>query len=272
MNRYALAWGAILALSGVVMHLLLNGLREQTFRLSLFNWQTISFGVIAAGIILAIFGLVSDRPRYAGISSDTAAKYFAWAALVNAVVAAVITAGMLIPPLEFPILFTEWPGIYIFIGYASFILFGVIGMLAWGTLFYLAPKFFSRQLLDRRSFILHLFLSEVGVYVASSVLFYAGFLGATYAHMGFGAVVVGISIEFADVPAAIGVFIVIVSVFLEHSTSCQPSGLHPSAVVIRPEQHRQKCSRGQGNERDEALSVLPTLRWKRLSFSSEYSI
>src|SRR6267142_208222 len=46
---------------------------------------------------------------------------------------------------------TEWPGIYIVIAYAFFVMFGVVGMLAWSMMYRFTPAFFSREFLDRRS-------------------------------------------------------------------------------------------------------------------------
>ena len=127
---------------------------------------------------------------------------------------------MLAPPLQLPILLTEWPGIYIVVAYAFFVIFGVLGMLAWSVMYHFAPAFFSRgELLDRRSVLLQLILSEVAIYAVSTVLFAAGYTGAREVHdVTFGNPVlnplVGSSMEFSDIPAAVSIFLIIVSVFL----------------------------------------------------------
>jgi hypothetical protein len=127
---------------------------------------------------------------------------------------------MLLPPLQLPILLTEWPGIYIVVAYAFFVIFGVLGMLGWSVMYHFTPAFFSRrELLDRRSILLQLILSEVAVYAVSTVLFLAGYIGAREVHdITFGNPVmnplVGSSMEFSDIPAAVSIFLIVVSVFL----------------------------------------------------------
>jgi hypothetical protein len=94
-------------------------------------------------------------------------------------------------------------------------MFGVLGMLAWSMMYRFTPAFFSREFLDRRSVLLQLILSQVGIYTMSTVLFAAGYVGASLVHDGkVGSVFVGASMEFSDIPAAVSIFIIIVSVFL----------------------------------------------------------
>jgi hypothetical protein len=218
MNRYTTIWGGLLAASGVVMHFLLLGLGAESFFMSgvyLPPAQIVSYGVIAAGIILLLASLVTQWPRYFGVSSEVPSRYFGIIALVNALAAAVFAAPMLVPSLELPILLTEWPGIYIVIAYDFFIIFGVLGMLAWSMMYRFTPTFFSRDYFDRRSVLLQLILSEVGIYGVSTVLFLAGYIGASLVHDGkVGSVFVGASMEFSDIPAAVSIFVIIVSVFL----------------------------------------------------------
>src|SRR6267143_552730 len=218
MNTFTATWGVLLAASGVVMHYLLLSLGQESFFLAgiyLPPAQIASYGVIAAGIVLLVASFLTKWPRHVEISNEVASRYFGRFALVNALAAAVFAAPMLVPSLELPILLTEWPGIYIVIAYSFFVMFGVIGMLAWSMMYRFAPAFFSREFLDRRSVLLQLILSEVGIYTVSTVLFAAGYVGASLVHDGkVGSVFVGASMEFSDIPAAVSIFIVIVSVFL----------------------------------------------------------
>jgi len=223
MNTYLAIWGALLTLSGVTMHFLLIGMEYVTFFMAptyLPPAQIASYGVIFSGLVLLLASFVIRWPRYAAISNDAASRYFGRIALVNGLAAAVFVAPMLAPPLELPILLTEWPGIYIVVAYAFFIIFGVLGMLAWSVMYHFAPAFFSRrELLDRRSILVQLFLSEVAVYAVSTVLFLAGYIGAREVHdVTFGNPVlnplVGSSMEFSDIPAAVSIFLIVVSVFL----------------------------------------------------------
>jgi hypothetical protein len=218
MNRYTATWGALVAASGVVMHFLLVALGQETFFMAqdyLPPAQTASYGIIAAGATLVVASLVAEWPRYAGVTNHEASRYFGRVALVNALAAAVFAAPMLVPSLELPILLTEWPGIYIVVAYTSFVLFGVLGMLAWSVMYRLSPAFFSRGVFDRRSVLVQLALSEAAIYAASAVLFSAGYIGASLVHEGqVGSVFVGASMEFSDIPAAVAIFVIIVSVFL----------------------------------------------------------
>ncbi|HEV2137519.1 MAG TPA: hypothetical protein VGR53_01610 [Nitrososphaerales archaeon] len=218
MNRYVVVWGILVLGSGFAMHLLLVALGTETFFMAasyLPPAQTASYATILAGLLLVAFGLVFRRPGYFAIESSRASKYFGRLALINALAAAIFAFPMLIPSLEFPILLTEWPGIYIVIAYSYFIFVGVIGMLGWGVVYHLLPALFSRDIVDGRSVIVQLVLIEVGTYTLSSVLFAAGFIGATLVHDGkFGSSIVGAAMEFADIPSALAIFVIIVSVFL----------------------------------------------------------
>jgi len=218
MNSFTAFWGFLLAASGVVMHFLILGLGDESFFMSatyLPPAQIVSYGIIGAGTTLFLASFVMKWPRYSGISAEDASRYFGRVALVNALAAAVFAAPMLDPSLELPILLTEWPGIYIVVAYGFFVIVGVLGMLAWSVMYRFTPSFFSRELVDRRSILLQLALSEVGIYVVSTVLFLAGFRGASLVHDGLvGSVFVGASMEFSDIPAAVAIFIIIVSVVL----------------------------------------------------------
>jgi hypothetical protein len=218
MNRYTAVWGGLLAASGVVMHFLLLALGQESFFMSgvyLPPAQIASYGVIGAGVVLLLASLVTGWPRHVWVSNEVASAYFGRIALVNALAAAIFAAPMLVPSLELPILLTEWPGIYIVVAYTFFVVVGVLGMLAWSLMYRFAPSFFSRGYFDRRSVLLQLILSEAAIYTVSTVLFLAGYTGASLVHDGkVGSVFVGASMEFSDIPAAISIFVIIVSVFL----------------------------------------------------------
>jgi len=212
-----------LTLSGVVMHFLLVGLEYVTFfeaAVYLPPAQIVAYDIILDGLILLLASFFIQWPRYSGISNEAASRYFGRIALVNGLGAAVFVVPMLVPPLQLPILLTEWPGIYIVVAYAFFVIFGVLGMLAWSVMYRFAPAFFPRrELFDRRSVLLQLILSEVAIYAVSTVLFLAGYIGASEVrNVTFGNPVlnplVGSSMEFSDIPAAVSIFLIVVSVFL----------------------------------------------------------
>lgn len=218
MNRYAVTWGILLAASGVTMQFLLIGLGEESFFMAgvyIPPAQFAAYGIIAAGALLVLVGLVTKWPAYLEVTGETASNYFGRLALINSLAAAVFAAAMLDPVLELPILLTKWPGVYIVIAYAFFVIVGVLGMLGWSMMYRFMPSFFSRQSVDKRSVIVQIVLSEVGIYVVCSVLFLAGFVGATLVEQAqVGSVFIGASMEFSDIPAAVSIFIIIVSVFL----------------------------------------------------------
>jgi len=223
MNTYLAIWGALVTLSGVAMHFLLIGLEYVTFFMApayLPPAQIVSYGVVVTGLVLLLASFIIRWPRYVAISSDAASRFFGRIALVNGLAAAVFVSPMLVPPLQLPILLTEWPGIYIVVAYSFFVIFGVLGMLAWSVMYRFAPAFFPRrELLDRRSVVLQLVLSEVAIYAVSTVLFLAGYTGAREVHdVTFGNPLmnplVGSSMEFSDIPAAVSIFLIVVSVFL----------------------------------------------------------
>jgi len=218
MNRYLALWGGFVAAGGLAMYLLLGALGRQTFFMAaayIPPATEVALAVAVAGFAMLLASSFSQWPRYTALGNSSAAKYFAQLALFNALAAAVFASAMLVPPLELPILLTEWPGIYIVIAYASFVGFGVLGMLAWAFLYRALPDFFGKSFLDRRSIVLQLLLSEVGVLVISTFLFLAGLTGARLVDQGqVGPVFIGASMEFADIPVATSIFIVMVSVFL----------------------------------------------------------
>ena len=218
MNRYAAFWGVLVAASGVVMHFLLQALGEETFFMApvyLPPAQDAATALALVGVALVTVGAFFDWPRYVAWPHQRAGKYFVRLAFVNALAAVAMASAMLFPPLELPILFTEWPGIYIAIAYGSFVGFGVLGMFAWGELYRSLPEYFGGSLVDRRSLILQLVLSEVGVVVVSASLFAGGYVGASLAHGGTAGIVhIGASMEVSDIPAALAIFTVMVSVVL----------------------------------------------------------
>jgi hypothetical protein len=218
LNKYTAFWGGLVAASGVVMHFLLLALGDQTFFMAaeyLPPAQIVSYAVISGGAALFLASFLTEWPRYSGISNEVAARYFGRIALVNALAAAVFASPMLVPPLKLPILLTEWSGIYIVVAYAFFVIFGVLGMLGWSLMYRFTPAIFSVDSFDRRSILVQLILSEAGIYTVSTVLFLAGYIGARLIYSDqVGSVLVGASMEFSDLPAAVSIFIIIVSVFL----------------------------------------------------------
>ena len=151
--------------------------------------------------------LVTDQPkkRTDRFGLERVVKYFVYATFVNLGAAVAFTAPIFIPRLQFPILLTEWPGVYIYIGYSAFLIAGVLGMLAWAVAYYLLWKVFDKNSCDRKIFFSQIIVANIGVYVASIFMFAGGYQGAFYAHEGFAAFIVGKIMESTVIPSAIGI-------------------------------------------------------------------
>lgn len=143
--------------------------------------------------------------QYAKVDLERVVKYFVYACFVNLAAAIAFTAPVFLPRLQFPILLTEWPGIYIYIGYSAFLIAGVLGMLAWAATYYFLWKVFNKNSCDKRVLFSQIIITNVGVYIASTFMFIGGYQGAFYAHEDFGAFIVGKIMEWTVIPSAIGI-------------------------------------------------------------------
>ena len=146
-----------------------------------------------------------EKELYGRIGLGRVVKYFACATFINLGSAIAFTAPIFLPRLQFPILLTEWPGIYIFIGYSAFLIAGVLGMLAWAITYYLIWKVFNKSSCDKKIFFSQITVTNIGVYTASTFMFAGGYQGAFYAHEGFAAFIVGKIMESTVIPSAVGI-------------------------------------------------------------------
>jgi len=139
-------------------------------------------------------------------SPETLSRYFLIIALFNMVVAAAATVPVLIPAWGLPLKLQIWPGTWMFVAYFSFLIAGVAGFIVWSVIYYMLPRVFGRQKLNRLLSGFHLFVFEAGVLGATALMgIFPGYWGGTYMHDGFGQFVVTRIIEWAVIP--IGVFI-----------------------------------------------------------------
>jgi hypothetical protein len=148
---------------------------------------------------------LQQQPSSSRLDLGRVVRYFVYMAFINLAAAIVITTPIFLPRLQFPILLTEWPGIYIYIGYTAFLIGGVVGMLAWAVGYYLLWKAFSKYTCDRRILFSQLIITNIGIYVVSTFMFLGGYQGAFYAHEHFGAFVVGKLMEWTVIPSGIGI-------------------------------------------------------------------
>ncbi|MBM3897012.1 MAG: hypothetical protein FJ358_00555 [Thaumarchaeota archaeon] len=132
-------------------------------------------------------------------------KYFVYATFINLGAAIIFTVPIFLPRLQFPILLTEWPGIYIYIAYSAFLIAGVLGMLAWAVAYYLLWKVFNKESCDKKILLSQILITNIGVYIVSGFMFAGGYQGAFYAHEDFAAFIVGKIMEATVIPSAIGI-------------------------------------------------------------------
>lgn len=214
MNSQRTALGILAVLAGVAMNVLLAQLRSDFFRAYLPPWVYASYGLLGAGIAITIFGVVSRRGRAKRTSSIAGARYAGNIALINAVVVAVASTPVLDPGLKFPILITQWPGIYMVLGFLSLASIAIVGTLCWSFLYSYLPTVFRVNEVFRILLVLQLVLTVAGAYGVGISMFWGGYRGSSLAYEGAGAVVVGAAMEFSVIPSAISIFMVVAGTVL----------------------------------------------------------
>lgn len=206
MDRLVSWSGAIMFLIGVAMYFMLTQLGAATFRQDLPPWNWVAFLIAVSGVIVLGVGIVLPHRRIGTLQAEVASKYFVWASVFNTSVAAVLVSPILIPTLEFPILITRWPGIYMVVAYFTFLVVGVLGSFAWSSFLRLEQVVGKR--VYRPPFLFHFFALELGVYLIAIFMFLGGYVGSSFNYQGFGDAIVGAGMEFAVIPSALGIFLV----------------------------------------------------------------
>jgi hypothetical protein len=74
---------------------------------------------------------------------------------------------------------TVFPGEWLLIGYLVFISVGVMGMIAWGVMYYFGMHLFGKTQINTALAMLHLFLFEIAVIGACSIIAAIGYVGGT---------------------------------------------------------------------------------------------
>jgi hypothetical protein len=206
--------GALVLGSAPVMYLLLLSLKTQTFRGDIPAWISVSELLAVFGAALLLAGAAMRGRPLGTMPTAAGARIFLYAALANALAAAVLVAPILYPGFEFPILITRWPGIYMVIAYTFFVLVGVIGMLGWGVMLYLMPSVMDKTAVRRPLLLLQLGTMEAGVYIFAVSMFVGGYVGAALDYAGTGGIIVGATMEVTVIPAALGIFLLMLSTVL----------------------------------------------------------
>ena len=214
MNRFIVFWGALASVAGAIMYYIVYMLGFETFRPDLVPFENTASAVVFAGIAIIIVGLVARPFATSDLGVKSASKYFLYGALINSVAAAFFIAPILFPAFDFPILITQWPGIYMVIGYSMFLVIGIIGMVAWSAVYHLLPSVLSKNAINKKYFLLQFALMEIGIYALSISMFVGGYLGATILYEGAGPFVVGAQMEVGVIPSGVAIFLLILSTLI----------------------------------------------------------
>ncbi len=209
MNKAVTITGALVCASGVTMFFLVGLLRSETYRaaIMIYEYSALVVGVIGAGAF--VFGLVARDSPLGMIDTEGVARFYFRLALINTISAALFAAPVLDPRFEFPILITRWPGVYMVIAYTFFVVVGIIGALCWGIFFHLLPSMFDRASVRRFWLLTQVGVTEVGIYLLAIFMFLGGYIGASLNYVGDGDFIVGAAMEVAVIPAALGIFLVV---------------------------------------------------------------
>jgi hypothetical protein len=135
------------------------------------------------------------------LQADTLAKYCLYIAMGNMLVAAGSTIPMLVPELGLPLVVQQWPGTWMFIAYLTLLSAGVGGFVAWGVIYYLAPRVLGKSHVNKILAVIHISVFEGSLMAALTLMGYeAGFVGGSLLHNGTGQFIVTRTIEWAVIP------------------------------------------------------------------------
>jgi len=138
-------------------------------------------------------------------------RLFLKAGLLNAFTACLFTAPVLVPSLAFPILLTQWGSLYMVLGYLSFILYGVVGMVCWAAAYYLRAEVNRRQRYDRALIYIQFATHLLSAYGSSITLFAGGYIGTRLVYEGRPVQAVGAIMELLEIPAGLFILLAIAS-------------------------------------------------------------
>ena len=208
MNKIVTMTGALVCASGFAMFFLVGLLHSETYRAAIIIYEYSALVVSVIGAGAAVVGVMAHDAPIETIDAEGVARFYTRLALVNTIAAALFAAPLLDPRLKFPILITQWPGIYMVVAYTFFVLVGIFGMLCWGILFHLLPSMFGRTSVRRFWLFAQVAVTEVGVYALAIFMFLGGYIGASLNYSGAGDFIVGAQMEVAVIPSALGIFLV----------------------------------------------------------------
>ena len=143
------------------------------------------------------------------IRIETVVKNFLKLSVLNTIVAIIFLFPILIPQLAFPILITEWPGIYMVLAYFIFLFAAVIGFIAWTFAYYLMWKLYEIKFVKRNLAYAQIVSLEIGALLACIFMYRGGYVGSSAAYSGMSEFVVGIMMEFATIPSGLGIGLIL---------------------------------------------------------------
>ena len=214
MRRQVVYLGAFALGSGAAMDLMLGQLKSDFFRAYLPPWLFVSYGVAALGGVILVLGLRMKPTERPPLTPARAGSVMARFAMLNAAVAALLLAPVLVPSFRLPILITQWPGIYMVLAYFSFLTVGVVGMAVWSVFIVHTPEMLGRGAVGALWFAVQVGMTELGVYLLAVSMFLGGYVGSWLAYTGAGPVAVGAEMEFSVIPSAVGIFMVAAGTFI----------------------------------------------------------
>ncbi len=151
----------------------------------------------------------------ASIGLDRLVRYFIYMTILNAFAAVAFTTPVIIPQLAFPLKLTVWPGTWMFISYFVFLIVGVLGTLGWAALLDLVRRSTGAASCDKFLAIASMVLIELAVYVQTSFMFAAGYVGGSYAFSTqFGASVITYIIGPLVIPIGVSIFVYLIGTLL----------------------------------------------------------
>ena len=142
------------------------------------------------------------------IETERMARYFMYVALVNAFAAAIFTTPILVPTFGIPLIAGIFPGTWMLIAYLAFLAVGVMGMVGWAAMYYLASHLLGKKNTSKIFAIMHLVFVEVSVYGFAALMSAAGWVGGQGLRQGLAVAAVGFLIEWLILPT--GAFVALV--------------------------------------------------------------
>lgn len=113
-------------------------------------------------------------------------KAFVIAAILNLIVAVVITIPVLVPEFTFPLVLTDVPGTWILVAYYLFLIVAVLGSIGWAVMFDLVERRFGKTKVNRYMAEAHMTLAYLGIYGQTTLMFIVGYTGGYAELLGFG--------------------------------------------------------------------------------------